>query len=314
MRLWLTLITQNREKDIDEMTCDTYDIFDGIVAVVNQPSLDRTQEILESRKNAGKIITRPFVKHHAHLMNEFLFSGVMKNEDYFLILDSSDRISPRWIKTLRKDVEAWSANNIGAVFLDRVYLARFYDSMEFVGGVHWGLRGIYGKVVNIGQINGYQKQNWIINTRNNNPTVSAIEHPIKYFVEYGPPSQTQLLYQQFSNEIWISHEAERMRFRVFVEKSLGIECTVKNLIDYISQGITNKNLPKYVVDYVNLEVNMCDLVRHYILKQPLEEIANNRFNWSFKKFYEQNIEHQNKNDGFIGIFNQYKIQKGELPE
>lgn len=310
-KFWLTLITQNREKDIDELTRDTHKLFSGIVAVVNQPSNDKTFDILESRKGEGKIIKRDFVKNHGFLMNEFLFSGVIKTNDWFMICDSSDRIRLNWLKRLVDgDLDHFNKVGIGGVVLDRLYLAKFYDSEEFFGGVHWGLKGLRGKIVNYSQINGYRKENCIINTRGLKPEVAAVEHPIKYFVEYGSDSQTQLLYQQFSNECWQWHENLRMQFRVYCEKELGLELKVGVLVEYLKEGIKNKNLPDFVINAIQTEVNLQDLVRYYILGQKLEELASNRFNWDFKKFYNEGIEHQNKNDDYIGPFNRYRLQKG----
>jgi hypothetical protein len=55
---------------------------------------------------------------------------------------------------------------------------------------------------------------------------------------------------------------------------------------------------------------MQDLVRFYILKQDfLNEIAVNRFNWSFRKFYYNNQISQGKDDGFVGLFNQYRLKQ-----
>lgn len=313
MKFWLTLMTQDREKDIEEMLKDTYDYFDGIVAV-DHYSKDDTFNILNKYKKDGKIIQLPYQRHHAWSMNGFLFSGVIKNLDWFLILDSSDRINLEWLKNLRDDIDLWVNDGIGAVYLDRIFLAQYVDGEEFIGGIHWGLNGIRGKHISLLTENK-KRDDFVINTRMNNRNISGIEHPIRYFVEYSCPSQTQLLYQQFGNNIWEQHETRRLQFRIFCQKILELTPTVKELVEYISNGIKNHNLPEYVIDYINLEVNLIDLVRYYILKQDLlGEIAINRFNWSFKKFYYEGIEHQDKDDGFIGVFNQYKIAKGEKPE
>lgn len=313
MKFWLTLMTQDREKDIEEMLKDTYDYFDGIVAV-DHYSKDSTFEILNKYKKAGKIIQLPYLKHHAWSMNGFLFSGVIKNEDWFLIVDSSDRPRVEWLENLKNDIENWVRQGIGAIYLDRIFLVRYNDNVEFIGGIHWGIQNVHGKHISLLTENN-KRDDFVVNTRMLNRNISGIEHPIKYFVEYSCSSQTQLLYQQFGDNIWKSHENFRIQFRIYCQQVLNLIPTVQELIEYISDGIKNHNLPEYIIEYIQLEVNIQDLVRYYILKQDLlSEIAINRFNWSFKKFYHTGIEHQNKNDGFIGVFNQYKIQKGEKQE
>ncbi len=313
MKLWLTLMTQDREKDIEEMLKNTYDYFDGIVAV-DHYSKDSTFNILNRYKKNGKIIQLPYLKHHAWSMNGFLFSGIIKNEDWFLIVDSSDRPRIEWLKNLRNDIENWVRQGVGGVYLDRIFLVRYNDNVEFVGGIHWGIQNIHGKHISL-LTDNKKRDDFVVNTRISNRNVSGIEHPIKYFIEYPCSSQTQLLYQQFGNDVWSLREILRIRFRTYCQEYLGLQPTVEELINYFSDAIKNKTLHESIIDYIEDEVNLQDLIRYYILKQDLlGDIALNRFNWSFKKFYHKGIEHQDKNDGFIGIFNQYKIKKGENPE
>jgi len=312
-KLWLTLITQNRANDIEELTKDTYDYFDGIVAV-DHFSTDGTYQILESRKKAGKITQLPFCKNHGWSMNGFLFSGIIKNFDWFMILDSSDRANLVWLKNIREDISYYNKNGIGGIFLDRIYLSRYISGMEFFGGCHWGLTQSSGKILDYSKINGYRKENYVINTRGKDRDSierSGIKNPIKYFIEYPNYSQLQLLYGQFGKDILNFHTVQWIEFRIFCEQILKIELTVDSLVKYISDGIQNKNLPEFLIDYIELEVNMKDLVRYYILKQDfLGEIATNRFSWEFKKFYHQGVEHQSKDGGYVGVFNQYREQQG----
>lgn len=300
-KLWLTLITQEREKDIDELTKDTYDYFDGIVAVVNQPSNDKTYEILDSRKKAGKIIKRPFVKHHAHMMNEFLFSGVIKNLDWFLILDSPERINLNWLKGLREDIFYYEKNNIGGLFLDRIYLARYIDSMEFNGGVHWGLSPFIGNIVNACSITGYKKTNYISSTRNS--LDSGVLNPAKYYFSYGANSQTQLLYQQFGNDVWQRHENMRMVFRINCQNKLGLDLTLDSLIQYMVNNVNN--FPSWFEEMLEIEVNLIDIFRLKVLNHTVEDLVKNRFNWSYYKWKNEGLINQDINNGYIGIFNKY---------
>lgn len=318
-KFWLVLMTQNREKDIQELIENTRGIFDGIVAVVNQPSNDKTLEILEQNKGEGKIITRPFVRHHGHMMNEILLAGVIKNLDYFLILDSSDRLGEYWRKNLKEDIKYWMKNQVGGVYLDRLFIARYIDGMTFNNDVHWGVNPIYGQSIDLSKINGYKKESYIINTRGKTPESharSAIENPIKYFVEYNHGySHLQLLYQQFGNDVFNYHVQRWLEWRIYCEKELGLELTVNNLTEYYKKGIQNKDLPDFIVGYTELEQSLKDLIRYYILKQDLMgEIVKNRFCWSFQKFYFNGEEHQNKNDDYWSAFNSYRKQQGRERE
>ncbi len=304
MKLWLTFMTQNRLEDIKEMTEDL-SAFDGIVAV-DHFSNDGTYELLQERKKEGKIIQRPFVKHHSHSMNEFLFSGVIKNGDYFMILDSSDRINPRWLKTLRDDVSSYDQNGIGAVFLDRIFVAKYLDSMEFFGAVHWGLRPFWGKAVDYSQLPGYRKESWIINKRGDN---SILWNPSKYWWEYGHGgSHTELLYRQFGDDVWKHHENIRLQFRINCQFSLGLDFTLDSLINYMKENLGN--YPEWFETVLEGEVSVKDIFRFKVLNQPLMDICSNRFNWSYFVWKESGKIDQNKYDGFVGLFNKYRLAKG----
>lgn len=307
-KLWLTFMTQNRVNDIREMTEDLSP-FNGIVAV-DHYSDDGTYELLEERKGEGKIIRRPFVNHHAHSMNEFLFSGVIKSGDYFMILDSSDRINPRWLASLREDVGYYDKNNIGAIFLDRIFLARYIDSMEFFGGVHWGLRPLWGQPMNYSQINGYKKESWIINKRGDN---SILMNPSKYYWVYGHGgSHTQLLYQQFGDDVWKYHENIRMQFRINCQHLLGLEFTIESLINYMKTNIGN--YPDWFEMVLEGEVSIKDIFRYKILNQSLSNICDNRFDWSYFKWKQTGEIEQPKGGGYIGIFNRYRLKQGKNRE
>lgn len=308
-KLWLTFITQNRLSDIKEMTENIYPTFDGIVAV-DHNSDDGTYELLEGRKGLGKIIRRPFVKHHAHSMNETLFSGAMKNGDYFMILDSSDRISPFWLKTLRGNIEHYNENNIGAVFLDRVFLARYIDSMEYFGAVHWGLKPYWGQAINYSLMNGYKKESWIINKRGDN---SILWNPSKYWWEYGHgSSHTELLYRQFSDEIWRFHEGVRMQFRINCQLQLGLEFTLDSLIKYMKENIGD--YPDWFENVLENEVSVKDIFRFKVINQSLSDICANRFNFSYFEWKRTGAVNQPKSGSYEGIFNSYRKLQGLQPE
>lgn len=308
MKFWLTFITQNRVSDIKEMTEDLSP-FDGIIAV-DHNSNDGTYELLEERKKDGKIIQRPFVMHHAHSMNETLFSGAMKNGDYFMILDSSDRINPRWLKTLREDVEYYNKNDVGAIFLDRVFIARYIDSMEYFGAVHWGLRPFWGQVVDYSRINGYRKESWIINKRNDD---SILLKPSKYWYVYGHgSSHTELLYRQFSDEIWRYHENIRMRFRINCQLQLGLEFTLESLINYMKENIGN--YPDWFEKILETEVSLKDIFRLKVLNQPLTNICMNRFDWSYYLWKESGQIEQPSGGKYVSAFNFYRQKQGKSRE
>lgn len=309
MKIWLGGITNSL--DVLPLIEQSIDYFDGIIFTVDDRSdkaLIAKFEELKSRYNNFHFLIRRFSQAHDWRANDWLHSGLIKSGDYVCVMDSTDRFNNNFVSNIKSITSSWAKDNINSIFLDRLFMFKFTGHQYFESTPHWGVANLFSQILNLSADASYKRENYIINTRD--VLRYGIIHPVKYFCEYKRSNATQLLYQQFGNDIWRFHENERLIFQMFVEKELGFECTVENLIKYISDGITNKNLDKYLIDYIELEVNMQDLVRFYILKQDfLKEIATNRFNWSFKKFYYENQIQQDKDNGYIGIFNQYRLKQ-----
>lgn len=309
MKIWLGGITNSL--DVLPLIEQSIDYFDGIIFTVDDRSdkaLIAKFEELKSRYNNFHFLIRRFSQAHDWRANDWLHSGLIKSGDYVCVMDSTDRFNNNFVSNIKSIVSSWVKDNINSIFLDRLFMFKFTGHQYFESTPHWGVANLFSQILNLSADASCKREDYIINTRD--VLRYGIIHPVKYFCEYKRSNATQLLYQQFGNDIWRFHENERLIFQMFVEKELGFECTVENLIKYISDGITNKNLDKYLIDYIELEVNMQDLVRFYILKQDfLKEIATNRFNWSFKKFYHDGITSQAKDDGFIGIFNKYRLKQ-----
>lgn len=311
-KLWMVVATQNQEKNINELTEKIWEFFDGIVGVVNQPSNDLTYDILESRKKGGTIIKRPFVKNHGHFMNEALLCGTIQNGDWIFIIDSPQRINIEWLKNMRNSLDLFEKHGFNAVFLDRIYLARYFDDMLFQGGIHWGLTNIRHKIFDFpSQIYKYNQENYIINKRDK--LTSGFLNPAKYYYSYGDAGQTQILYSQFSEDHFKHHEKARQLFRIFCQYNLGLDLTLDSLIKYMQDNVGN--YPEYFEQILELEVNLKDIFRLKVLNQPWEDLAKQRFDWSY--FYWKNtgeiIQDQSKTN-YRGAFNIYKIEKGESPE
>ena len=157
--LYLCGMTGDRLKDITELT-ECFDYFDGLVWV-DHMSQDGTYELLESRKKNGKIIRRPYVKQHSHSQNEVLFSRHIKNASWIFWADSPERITKKWLSTMRDDIKKYEQNGTGGVYFSgRPYLWQYYDNQQFQGSPHWGITHIYGKMITFGES---VKNQYIIN-------------------------------------------------------------------------------------------------------------------------------------------------------
>lgn len=305
-KLYICGITQNKKDSIKKIIDISSPYVDGFVWT-DHYSTDGTYELLESNKKEGKIYQQEYSRDHDFSANRWLRSGHIKEGDWCFILDSSDLPNEWFLKQLRENIKYWTKNNIGAVYGDRPWLIRYTDTTFVFGSVHWGLQGIQGDIVNLEKIESYKKENYIINGRDS--FQSSFIHPARYWLCFGRSNHTQLLYAQFSPQIHANHEHYRINFRNYCKQILGLDLsTLDPFINYLKGNVGK--YPKEVEEALEIEVNLKDLFRLFVLKQPWQELATNRFNFSYLKWKETGQIHQGKNDGYVGLFNQYRAQKG----
>ena len=129
-KLWLCGITQDREGDVQEMTSpEVMEHFDGLV-FTDGYSKDETYNILNERKKDGKIAQRKWTNDHDYQMNEFMRCGGMNNGDWFVLLDSPDRVNLEWAANLRQKIEALENDGVGAVNMDsKIHLAKYLEDL-----------------------------------------------------------------------------------------------------------------------------------------------------------------------------------------
>jgi hypothetical protein len=306
MKLWLCGITQNRLKDIDEMTKDTHQYFDGLVFVDGYSS-DGTFELLQERQGKGEILQRRWTNDHDFQMNEFLRQGPMKNGDWFVTLDSPDRLVIKWVEQLREEIKELHKQKVGAIAMaGKVYLAQYFDHMFYFQTPHWGLNGIVNQAKNYSE---EEKKECVTSVRFDDPVNSALLHPVKYYYVYGRSNHCNLLYQQFGNDVLQFHESQRLQFRIFCQNTLGLDFTLDSLAEYMK----TTDWPEYFLEVVELEVNLKDLYRYRVLEQPFEEILENRFDWSIKEYFKSGDKIQ-KDTSYVGPFNTYRAKVKALQE
>lgn len=229
IKIWLTGITQNKVEDIDALTKNIHQHFDGLV-FVDAGSTDGTKEILEERKGSGKIIYRKWTNDHDFQMNEFLRQGPIKNGDWFVIKDSQERLNENFCKNLRPLISQLESNQIQSCYwYSKGLMFKFYDDMYFQGSPHWGLQGARQKAAQL---------NTLLNTDEDSKTVTWGErnrsekqwaaHNLKYYWCYGR-SNHQLLGRENDLDGFMKAENDRVLFRLLCEEKFGVEFTIESI-------------------------------------------------------------------------------------
>lgn len=308
-KLWLAGMVSGDRKILEKSISKVLPYFDGCIFVCDSRAKKEDIEWLESIKGEGKIIVKEWVNDHAHTSNEIILSRVMKFPDFAVIIDQTDEIRESFAKELRESIKHWHQNNVGCVWIDHPFIFRYHSGIRFVSNPHWGLSNIIGNQLSLEKIDGYRKENYVINHRDT--LKSGFIGPGKYFLCYPPFSNhTQLLYLQFSPEIHRFHESRRINFQIYCENELGLNMfTLDDFIKYLKENVGK--YPGFVETMIEEEVSVKDIFRIFVLDQGILQLNSNRHNFSYFKWKETGEVDQPRDGGFVGVFNKYLIMKGE---
>lgn len=291
-KVWLLTMTQERRDDISKMISNIYPTFDGIVALVNQPSNDRTYELLEENKGEGRILKQDFTPNHGFLMNHLLFYGGIKEGDWCLYLDSPESMTDDFIYALPYILEKFDNDEIGAGYWDsRPYIFKYNPYMEFFGAVHWGLKNIEGKIAHLPS----EKDKFIINRRKETPKYYGSLNGTKYYLCYPLGNDIELVYGKYGNGIPEAHEQLRKNFRSYCLNKLKLNLNnLNDMINYMIQIRDKKIIPENeFINMVELEFRLSELFQIEVLGMDLiKDIVPRRYRWSF-------IDYLKTGDGFI---------------
>ena len=311
-KLWLVGMIRGDRSILEKTITPIIQYFDGVIFVCDSRAKEEDVKWLESIKGEGKIILKKWVNDHAHTSNEIFFSGVANDGDYMVFIDETDQIRDFFAKNIREYTGVWNKNNVGMVYLDHPFIFRFHDGLRFVGNPHWGIANVLGATINLSEIPGYRKENYIINNRE--LLRSAFLNPCKYWISYPNFSNhTQLLYAQFGNEIHSAHENLRINFRNHLKHDLGVDISsIDNVIRYLQDNYGRYT--EFVEQAIEIEIAMKDIFRLYVVGNTIQDLIDNRWNWSYFVYKNEGVTKQGKFDGYVGLFNQYRLKQGKEME
>lgn len=304
----LLTMTQERYEDISQMISNIYPTFDGIVAVVNQPSNDGTYELLLENSGKGRIIKVNWTPNHAFLMNHLLFYGGIQENQWCLYLDSPESCTNLFIQRLPNIIENFNNNGVDAIYWDdRPYLFKYNSYMEFYGAVHWGLKGTQGI-----HVTSSDKNDYIINRRLNNKNLAWCYNGSKYYVCYPLSNDVYSTYIKYGQDTVDNKEKERRSIRKYLRENLNLNLdNLNDLIEYMQKIERKEVIPDdYFINAVELNFRLSELYQLKVLNMDfMGEIAKRRHCWSFRG-------HLNGNgwiEGYIGQINKFNENHG-LPK
>lgn len=290
-KLWLHTLSQNNLRDIDELTKNVCDLFDGLISV-DHMSNDGTYELLEERKKGGEIIRRVFRNDFDITRNIALQSDKLNDMDWIVILDAPERINPDFVKRLHSElIPVMEKEKVDVVFQStKPVMFRLYKGeTRFYSNPHTGLRVCSNQRAI--DLNHYP------DFKTNGSSIWSLRDPLLSWVRgsqyylWGYSNHVNLVYepQRFldhprANELMGEHEEVRKKFRNYVRFQLGFEPNKDNLIKYMSNP---KDWTNQFLEFVEYEKILKTFYRYYVLQQNYIEIYNTENDWKLKNYLNQ---------------------------
>lgn len=274
-KIYLCGITQNQYENINELTENCYQYFDGLI-FVDAGSTDGTLELLEQRKGCGRILYREWTNDHDLQMSEIVRRGGMENGDWFVLRDSRERFNLEWVKNIRQILQSLVDQGVNSIFnYGKGFAFAWNDNMVFQGSPHWGLQGAIGQAVDFKSFfsETEKEHTWRIpEGQGDRPYGHMIDHHFKYYFIYGR-SNHLLLGNENNIDSYKRQEAERLLFRKYMH-DLGV-FSQDDMISYLKseKALKDDNI-KYILNGQRI---MMDFYRKHVLGHSLEEIQNKEF-------------------------------------
>ena len=137
MKLWLIGITnEGHENDLRELLEPIKEHFDGLVWTFHYPK-DSGADYLESVKGEGEIIYTKWCNRLDFSRNHCLYQGPIKHGDWFLTIDTLERLSPEFTENLKRFCEFLDTQEVDGCFLyNKRFMFKFNEETEFALNPH----------------------------------------------------------------------------------------------------------------------------------------------------------------------------------
>ena len=183
MKLWLIgITTQGHGQDLRELIEPIKDDFDGLIWTFHYPK-DDGADYLERVKGDGEIIYTKWCNRLDFSRNHCLFQGPMKIGDWFLTIDTLERLSPDFTKNLKRLCEDLNDSKVcGSYLYNKRFLFKLNEGTSFVNNPHEGINGCDTAIELSKQ--SFWKKEYQRNVRaeKREDPLHFIKHNIKYYL------------------------------------------------------------------------------------------------------------------------------------
>lgn len=261
-KVFLGIITQNEIENIRELTT-VWNEFDGIVAT-DHFSTDSTADLLKARMKEGSVEQIEYRGHHAHSMNNFLFSPKVSVGDWILLRDSSERVAEPFAKDIHNFVAAMEVHGISSIYqYSKLLLFRRFPHQFFYSTPHWGFQGAQQKAIQIDQMNWFKKdEEYCYSVRNKNRNS---RHFVGAYLRYyllldSNHPQLGMDKAEAAGVTYQDREGRRVSFRQYL-KDKGVSIDTAGVLKLLELALDDKGK-----EFFNKEKILNDFYRENILK------------------------------------------------
>lgn len=142
-KLWLIgITTEGHKQDLEELIDPIKDHFDGLIWTFHYPK-DDGADYLESVKGQGEIIYTKWCNRLDFSRNHSLFQSRIEVGDWFLTIDTLERLSPDFTSKLSSICNYLDYSGVDGVYLhNKRLLFKFNENTSFVNNPHEGITGV----------------------------------------------------------------------------------------------------------------------------------------------------------------------------
>tara|TARA_B100000945_G_scaffold117576_1_gene93433 strand:- start:3574 stop:4404 length:831 start_codon:yes stop_codon:yes gene_type:complete len=259
MKLWLIgITTEGHKKDLQELIEPIKDHFDGLIWTFHYPK-DDGADYLESVKGQGEILYTKWCNRLDFSRNHSLYQGPIRVGDWFVTLDTLERLSPDFTKNLKPLARQFEQQGIdGSFIFNKRFMFKFKENTTFTNNPHEGICGAT-KTIEFTKTD-FWKEGFITNVRSQRRQNEFyfVTHNFKYYLF---PNTNHLLLG-FENDLNLVRERYAVRDKFFTEIfRLGFyPYDIQSVKDCLS-----KQLTPILQDCINFDKFLNDWYRYEIL-------------------------------------------------
>ena len=266
MKLWLIgVTTEGHLEDLKELIEPIKEYFDGLVWTFHYPK-DEGAEYLESAKGEGEIIYTKWCDRLDFSRNHSLFQGPMKMGDWFVTIDTLERLNLDFVKNLRKYIHQLEPQGIdGSQLFGKRFMFKLKEETAFVHNPHEGLLGA-NQVVELTNTRYWKegtekevKKAFVTNVRakKRKDPFYFVKHNFKYYffpksnhLILGFENDKKLIEKRYKIREELFNEINRLGFYPYDQQSVR-ECFGGNLTTTLKKCI---NFDKFLNDWYRYEI------------------------------------------------------------